>query len=55
MKTMKEEQKNYFETKGFKCLNTNVLLAKDFYKPVKEFSLEEKFALMGGLNNTSTY
>lgn len=50
-----EEQKNYFDAKGFKCINTDVLLVKDFYKPVREFSLEEKFAIMGGLNNTSTY
>lgn len=50
-----DAQRTYFEHKGFKCLNTKILLTKDFYKPVKEFTYEEKFALMGGLNNTSTY
>lgn len=44
-----DAQKTYFETKGFICVNTKILLVKDFFKQVKEFSYEEKFALMSGV------
>lgn len=48
-------QKNYFEEKGFKCVSTKLLLTKDFFKQVREFSKEERFALMGGFNNIPTF
>lgn len=48
-------QKTYFDNKGFKCIKTKLLLTKDFFKQSKVFSQEEKFALMGGLNNSPTF
>lgn len=48
-------QKSYFERKGFKCVSTKLLLTKDFFKQVREFSHEERFSLMGGLNNSPTF
>lgn len=48
-------QKTYFEHKGFKCVNTKILLVKDFFKQVKEYSYEEKYSLAGGLNNSLSF
>ena len=50
-----DSQKTYFESKGFKCRSTKILLTKDFFKQVKVFSNEERFSLMGGLNNSPTF
>ena len=50
-----KQQEEYFNQSDFHCLNTKLLLVKDFFKPVKEYSEEERFAVLGGLHNSPTF
>jgi len=50
-----KQQEEYMNREGFKCVNTKLLLVKDFFKIAKEYSSEEKFAVLGGWNNSPTF
>lgn len=50
-----EAQKDYFKEANFNCISTKNLYVKDFFKIVKEYSPEEKFAVLGGLHNSPSF
>lgn len=50
-----KEQEKYLNEAGFRCVKTKLLLVKDFFRIAKEFSTEERFAMLGGLHNSPTF
>ena len=48
-------QKEYFKERGFVCVSTKNLFVKDFFKVAKEYSEQEKFAVMGGWHNSPSF
>ena len=48
-------QKEYFKEAGFNCISTKNLYVKDYFRIVKEFSEEERFAVLGGLHNSPSF
>lgn len=48
-------QEQYFRESGFNCVSTKNLFVKDFFKVIKEYSPEEKFAVLGGLHNSPSF
>jgi hypothetical protein len=50
-----EHQEEYFKAKGFKCVNTKLLFVKDFFKLSKEYSTEERFAMLSGLYGNPSF
>ena len=50
-----KQQEEYINREGFKHINTKLLLVKDFFRIVKEYSPEEKFAVLGGWHNSPTF
>lgn len=48
-------QKEYFKEAGFNCVSTKNLYVKDFFRVIKEYSEEEKFAVLGGLHNSPSF
>ncbi|MCM1264889.1 MAG: hypothetical protein NC200_01710 [Candidatus Gastranaerophilales bacterium] len=50
-----KEQEKYLNETGFRCVKTKLLLVKDFFRIAKEFSTEERFAMLGGLHNSPTF
>ena len=48
-------QKEYFKESGFNIISTKNLFVKDFFNIIKEYSPEEKFAVLGGLHNSPSF
>lgn len=48
-------QKEFLQEAGFKCISTKNLFIKDFFKIAKEYSQEERYAVMGGLHNSPSF
>ena len=45
----------YFKESGFNLISTKNLFVKDFFNIIKEYSPEEKFAVLGGLHNSPSF
>ena len=50
-----QAQKDYFIKSDFKWVSTQKVFIKDFFKILKEYSPENKFAVLGGLHNSPTF
>lgn len=48
-------QKEYFKAQNFNLISTKNLYIKDFFKVAKEYSFEERFAVLGGLHNNPSF
>ena len=48
-------QVEYLLSNGFKCISTKNIFVKDYFRVVKEYSPEERFAVLGGLHNSPSF
>ena len=48
-------QKEFFKEAGFNCVSTKNLYVKDFFRVIKEYSPEERFATIGGMHNSPSF
>ena len=50
-----ESQKEYYKNAGFTPVSTKNLYIKDFFKVIKEYSPEERFATVSGWHNSPSF
>ena len=50
-----EAQREYLQETGFSCISTKNLYVKDFFRVAKEYSPEERYAVLGGLHNSPSF
>lgn len=50
-----QAQKDYFIQCNFKWISTQKVFVKDFFKIIKEYSPDERFAMLGGLYNSPSF